>query len=73
VAAGHADGLVSLRRVADWDLAAGARLVEAAGGVVTDRHGAPLGLNRPRPSHDGLVVAAPTLHGELLAHLAHLG
>jgi myo-inositol-1(or 4)-monophosphatase len=73
VAAGHADGLVSLRRVADWDLAAGARLVEAAGGVVTDRHGAPLGLNRPRPSHDGLVVAAPALHGELLDHLAHLG
>jgi len=73
VAAGQADGLVSLRRVADWDLAAGARMVEAAGGVVTDRHGAPLGLNRPQPVHDGLVVAAPDLHGELLDHLAHLG
>ena len=73
VAAGQADGLVSLRRVADWDLAAGAAMVEAAGGVVTDRHGAPLGLNRPQPVHDGLVVAAPELHGELLDHLAHLG
>jgi myo-inositol-1(or 4)-monophosphatase len=47
-------------------------MVEAAGGIVTDRHGAPLGLNRPRPKHDGLVVAPPALHGELLAHLAHL-
>jgi myo-inositol-1(or 4)-monophosphatase len=73
VAAGQADGLVSLRRVADWDLAAGARMVEAAGGVVTDRHGRPLGLNRPAPLHDGLVVAAPALHGALLAHLAKLG
>lgn len=72
VAAGHADGLVSLRRVADWDLAAGARMVEAAGGVVTDRRGAPLVLNRARPFHDGLVVAAPALHGELLAHVAAL-
>ncbi len=73
VAAGQADGLVSLRRVADWDLAAGARMVEAAGGVVTDRHGRTLVLNRSRPVHDGLVVAAPALHGELLAHLAQLG
>jgi myo-inositol-1(or 4)-monophosphatase len=73
VAAGQADGLVSLRRVADWDLAAGAAMVEAAGGVVTDRHGRALALNRTRPMHDGLVVAAPALHGELLAHLARLG
>jgi myo-inositol-1(or 4)-monophosphatase len=73
VAAGQADGLVSLRRVSDWDLAAGAAMVEAAGGIVTDRHGAPLRLNRPRPVHDGLVVAAPALHGALLAHLAQLG
>ncbi|MFP4125810.1 MAG: inositol monophosphatase family protein [Alphaproteobacteria bacterium] len=72
VAAGQADGLVSLRRVADWDLAAGVAMVEAAGGIVTDRHGAPLDLNRPQPHHDGLVVAAPELHGVLLDHLAHL-
>lgn len=72
VAAGRADGLVSLRRVADWDLAAGARMVEAAGGVVTDRHGERLVYNRPRPVHDGLVVGAPALHRELLAHVAGL-
>jgi myo-inositol-1(or 4)-monophosphatase len=65
VATGRADGLVSLRRVADWDLAAAALMVEEAGGRVTDRFGRHLTLNRPTAQHHGLVVGHPTLHDRL--------
>lgn len=72
IAAGRADGLISLRDVADWDIAAGILMVEEAGGVVTDRRGAPLRLNGEPPTHDGLVVASPPLHRELLRQIAGL-
>ncbi|MEO1090995.1 MAG: inositol monophosphatase family protein [Pseudomonadota bacterium] len=65
VASGRADGVVSLRTVADWDLAAAALMVEEGGGRITDRHGHPLRFNAWPPSHDGLVVAAPPLHDAL--------
>lgn len=48
-----------------WDMAAGAVIVEEAGGVVTDTLGRPLDLM------GGTVLAStPQLHGELLAQLA---
>lgn len=72
IAAGRADGLVSLRRVADWDLAAAAAMIENGGGVLTDRRGRRLRINAPEPLHDGLVAAGPVLHTELLAHLGSL-
>lgn len=72
IAAGEADGLVSLRQVADWDLAAAALMIEEAGGRITDRHGRALVLNAPSPKHAGLVVAAPRLHRALGATLATL-
>ncbi len=65
IATGRADGLVSLRRVADWDLAAAVLMVEEGGGRVTDRHGRPLRLNAPTARHEGLVVAAAPLHDRL--------
>ncbi len=69
VADGRADGLVTLRRIADWDLAAAVRMAEAAGAVVTDRRGRALRFNQLEPTHDGLIVAGPALHRRLLAHL----
>ncbi len=65
IATGRADGLVSLRWVADWDLAAAVLMVEEGGGRVTDRQGRALRLNAPSARHDGLVVAAPPLHDRL--------
>ncbi|TVQ34703.1 MAG: 3'(2'),5'-bisphosphate nucleotidase CysQ [Geminicoccaceae bacterium] len=73
VATGRADGLVSLRRVADWDLAAAVLMVEEGGGRVTDRHGRSLRLNRPTAQHDGLVVGQPPLHDRLQNVIAALG
>lgn len=69
VAAGRADGLVTLRRIADWDIAAAVPMAQAAGATVTDRRGRKLRFNQHRPEHDGLVVANPSLHRRLLAHL----
>ncbi len=69
IAAGRADGLVTFREIADWDLAAAVRIAEVAGAVVSDRRGDPLRFNQRRPLHEGLIVASPPLHRRLLAHL----
>ena len=44
-----------------WDQAAGLLLVREAGGVVTDRTGAPAGLRS-----DGLIASSETLHAEFM-------
>ena len=75
VAGGRFDGFVSLRRTADWDVAAALLLVTEAGGRISLADGAPLRLNRPEPHHAGLGAgAAPGLHADLVARLRpHLG
>lgn len=71
VAAGRFDGLVSLRRCWDWDLAAALPLLEVAGCLATDASGRPLALNGETVKHPGLAIAAtPPLHEALLERLA---
>ena len=71
VAAGRFDGLVSLRRCWDWDLAAALPLLEEAGCLATDARGDPLALNGATVKHHGLAIAATsTLHRALLERLA---
>lgn len=70
VGAGRYDAMLRLRPVWEWDVAAGALLVEEAGGRITDRRGAALRFNRPDPRFDGLIAAAPALHADILARLA---
>jgi myo-inositol-1(or 4)-monophosphatase len=70
VACGRFDGLISLRRTWDWDVAAALLLVTEAGGRISLADGTPLRLNRPEPYHAGLVAGAtPDLHGALVARL----
>ncbi len=66
VAAGRADGFWELR-LKPWDVAAGALLVQEAGGVVTDPAGARLSLDAPAIS---VVAANPALHAAMLQVLA---
>jgi myo-inositol-1(or 4)-monophosphatase len=61
VAAGVVDGAVSLGFKNEWDIAAGALLVEEAGGIAGDGHGRPLVFNQPNPRSPGLVAAGPNL------------
>lgn len=70
VAEGRFDAVLSPRAAWEWDIAAGALIAERAGALATDRRGAPMRFNNPRPQLDGLIVAGPRLHGELLAALA---
>lgn len=65
IAAGRFDGYWEIR-LKPWDLAAGALIVEEAGGLVTAFNGAPDYLQPPY----GIVVSNPQLHPLLLAALS---
>ncbi len=59
VAAGRVDATVTYERENEWDLAAGALLVEEAGGFIVDGSGKELLFNRPTPVFQGLIAAGP--------------
>jgi len=65
VSAGLADATFTLVPKNEWDIAAGAFLVTAAGGRVIDTQGRSLTFNRPRTLREGLVAAGPRLFGPL--------
>jgi 3'(2'), 5'-bisphosphate nucleotidase len=56
-----------------WDHAAGALIVEEAGGRVTDMHGRPLDFASGRQMHhnQGIIASNGSLHAAALAALAH--
>ncbi|HUE77528.1 MAG TPA: 3'(2'),5'-bisphosphate nucleotidase CysQ [Longimicrobiales bacterium] len=72
VAAGDGDGFLSRGPKSEWDVAAGALIVEEAGGTVTDLNGRRLRFNRPDPYVHGILAAAPALHAALLARVGGL-
>jgi myo-inositol-1(or 4)-monophosphatase len=63
VAAGRIDGYWELR-LGPWDAAAGALLVEEAGGRITDLAGRPVDLDAPR-----LIASNGRIHDEMLSVL----
>ncbi len=67
VAAGVADGYCELL-ISPWDFAAGALLVEEAGGIITDLDGQPLNYSRPT----GVIAATERTHGMMLEVLQKL-
>ncbi len=67
VACGRLDGFWEFK-LSPWDLAAGALLVELAGGQVTDPEGGPIGLKPP-----GIVASNGRIHGEMLGVLRPIG
>ncbi len=69
VADGSFDGMLSMRQAWEWDIAAGALIVERAGGAITNRQGAPLHFNAQVPRSNGVLAAAPGLHSALLTQL----
>ncbi len=66
VSDGTFDATLTPRPTWEWDIAAGALIAERAGARVTDHHGAPLTFNHPDPRSDGLIVAGPSLHADLM-------
>ncbi|WP_299966586.1 3'(2'),5'-bisphosphate nucleotidase CysQ [uncultured Roseobacter sp.] len=65
VAEARFDAMLTLRPSWEWDIAAGALIVTEAGGLCTDRRGAPLLFNNAHPSLDGVIAAGQALHTAL--------
>jgi len=66
VAAGSADATFTLTPKHEWDIAAGAALVESGGGFVATIDNAPLRCNNRNPLLRGLVASGAGLREELL-------
>ncbi|MEQ6249740.1 3'(2'),5'-bisphosphate nucleotidase CysQ [Sulfitobacter sp. HNIBRBA3233] len=66
VAEARFDAMLTLRRSWEWDIAAGALIVEEAGGRCSNRHGAPLLFNNTDPRLDGVVAGGAALHGAMI-------
>jgi myo-inositol-1(or 4)-monophosphatase len=69
VAAGRADLTFTLVPKNEWDVAAGAALVESAGGWTLKLDHSPLRCNQRNPLISGLLAGGPFLHEPLLAML----
>jgi len=69
VAQGRYDGMLTLRPSWEWDIAAGDLILQEAGAICTDRRGAPLRFNNPRPQVNGVIAAGRSLHERLSAAL----
>ncbi len=67
VSAGLADATFTLTPKHEWDVAAGAALVESGGGFVRTLENAPLRCNNKSPLLSGLLACGPLLGDELLA------
>jgi myo-inositol-1(or 4)-monophosphatase len=67
VAQGRFDGMVTLRPSWEWDIAAGDLIAREAGAASTDRTGGILRFNNPYPQVNGVFVATPAVHTDLLA------
>jgi len=62
IAAGRGDGTFSLTPKHEWDICAGAALIQEGGGRITDCYGAPLRFNRERPLLPGLIACNTALY-----------
>ena len=60
VAAGRVQAVLTIEPENEWDLAAGALLIEESGGRVFDGAGQPLSFNRPTPQFTGVIAIAAT-------------
>lgn len=66
VSAGKADATFTLVPKHEWDIAAGAALIESAGGFVRTLDGQPLRCNQKSVLLDGLVAGGAGLQNELM-------
>ena len=66
VAAGYGDATILFGFKNEWDIAAGAAIIEAAGGAVSDPWGQPLQFNQPDPRAPGVVASGAALHPLLI-------
>ena len=71
VASGIADATILFSWKHYWDIAAGAAIIAAARGVVTDTWGAPLQFDLREPRAPGVVASGAGLHALLIERTSH--
>lgn len=72
IAAGTGEIFLSRGPKSEWDICAGALLVEEAGGVVTDLYGDELLYNMPDTRIHGILATNGLVHGDFLEYVAEL-
>ncbi|MTH80248.1 inositol monophosphatase family protein [Paracoccus aestuariivivens] len=72
VAEGQFHAALSTRAAWEWDIAAGNLIAERAGCLATEISGRPMRFNTARALTEGLVVAPPHLHNQLIAALGQM-
>ena len=70
IAAGRGDGTFSLTPKHEWDVCAGAALIEEGGGRITDCYGQPLRFNREKPLLPGIIATNAPLFDPIRALIA---
>ncbi len=73
IAAGRADATFSLTPKNEWDVCAGAALILAGGGRMTDRYAKPLRFNQSDTKLPGLIACAASLFDPIVALLRQRG
>ena len=71
VGQGRFDGMLTFRPTWEWDVAAGALIVQEAQGICSDKTGKPLRFNNKTPQVDGMIAGGRQVHGSLLRALGH--
>ena len=61
IAVGRGDGTFSLTPKHEWDVCAGAALIQEGGGCITDCYGQPLRFNREKPLLPGIIATNAAL------------
>jgi len=69
VAAGRVQATLTIEPENEWDLAAGALLIEESGGVISDADGKPLAFNQPTPRFRGVIAVAAIVDKDLHSNL----
>jgi len=73
IAAGRGDATFSLTPKNEWDVCAGAALLGAAGGRITDRFGQPLRFNQRQTLLPGIIACNAALYEPIVAMLKARG
>lgn len=71
-AGGHIQGLATLEPENEWDVAAGALLIEESGGEIFDGHGRALAFNQTTPRYQGMIAASASCPDTLRQRLSIL-
>lgn len=69
IAADEADLVATLRWGFEWDIGAATLIARESGAAISDAWGNPLDYNKRDPRSFGLLVSAPGIHADAIAHL----